>query len=729
MPMNGMRMKTHTLSMTCGLTTALACAAGSIAPVVHAQAGAERNAGERVGGDADLPITRITMYRSGVASYQRDGFVDGNATLRMLFAEDALDDVLKSLVILDSGGGRVGGVNYTVSEPVSRRLAALGLSQGDLSMDGLLKALKGVTIRYTPFGANTPPEEAIVLGLSSREVPSQTGGATMSFVTLMQQGTIRSLPINAIGDFEIADAEIAQEFRGVLAELNRQRGELQKAVEVSLVGNDRRRVGAMYVAPAPVWKTSYRLVLDDTADVETSAKATLVGWAIVENTSDQDWDDITLSLVSGRPVGFTMPLSDPVYTPRPSFPVPIELAIAGQVYDDGMQLASELESSKLLGRMSARGGRGDSFAGRAMEMADAASPAASAFGAGSMTNNAAAAASAGDAGEFFVYTVNTPVSVGRQSSAMIPLINEPINAARVSIYTSRGSGGSSDNPMRGVRFTNETDLELLAGPITVYDSSAGGAGGGASGGGTYQGDARIDRVGREDERLIAYAQDLDVKIDERSESPRRRIDVKIQDGVYTLRRWQWARTTYTIANKDERRPRTLIIEHPCRDGWELESDIEPRETTGSALRFDVAIKPATTHEFVVSHKRIESESLSLSGLNDATVRRYSADGSLPKDVRDVFVEYARRRAEIERAKDALGVLENEQQDIDANQARIRSNMNALDRQSDLYRRYVSTLSEQEDRLGELGVEIDAAREKVRDLEGKLASWLRNVDAD
>ncbi|MEO0511345.1 MAG: hypothetical protein AAF108_00395 [Planctomycetota bacterium] len=669
--------------------------------------------------DADLPINRITMYRSGVAAYERSGFIDGDATLRMLFAEDALDDVLKSLVILDAGGGRVAGVNYTVSEPVSRRLAALGLSAGDLSIDGLLKALKGVRVRLT-HGTNTA--DAVILGVSERNVANPDGGASLQkFVTVMQGATVRSVPVNAIADFEILDPEMRDEFAGVLAELNRQRGELQKAVEVKLRGDDRRRVGAMYVAPAPVWKTSYRLVLGSGSQDQ---QASLIGMAIVENTSDQDWDDVTLSLVSGRPVGFTMPLSQPVYTRRPTIPVPVELAMAGKLFEAGAAFARS-DAAPGEGLASARrSGRGGGIAAMAESaFAD------TAFDAQSIANTAVASALSGDAGEVFVYTVDAPVSVGRQSSAMIPIINTPVDAERISIYTRGDADRGQENPMRGVRMTNASRLELLAGPITVYDTAATLGERGVRSAGTYQGDARIDRVGRGDERLIAYAQDLDLTVAEQNGTPIRRVDVKIQDGVMRFRRWRWDRTTYTIVNADDDRPRTLVVEHPKLSGYELDSEAEPVETTGRLYRFDVDLDAGETREFTVSQRRMENESYTLSRFDDAVVRRYSSDRSIPENLRRVFVDYAAKRAAITEAKAALASLEKDRATITSDQVRVRENMAALDRQSDLYRRYVSTLSDGENRLDTLKGEIESARDRVEKLETALRDWLRTIDAE
>ena len=61
-------------------------------------------------------------------------------------------------------------------------------------------------------------------------------------------------------------------------------------------GEGKRKVQVGYVVEAPIWKTSYRLVLSDTE------APFLQGWALVENTTDEDWQGVRLSLISGRPI-------------------------------------------------------------------------------------------------------------------------------------------------------------------------------------------------------------------------------------------------------------------------------------------------------------------------------------------------------------------------------------------------------------------------------------------
>lgn len=655
-------------------------------------------AGIALAQDAQLPITKVSMFRSGVASYERSGMIDGNKTLRLLFDPAALDDVLKSLVILDSGGA-AGTVSYTVSEPLARRLAALGLSDGDLSLDGLLGALRGTRINYNTGG---PEQSGVVLGLSVRKTAGPDGGVSQTFLSLMDGARIESIPVNSIVSFEIQDESLRDEFAGVITELNRQRGELQKAVDVSLTGEGRRMVRAMYVAPAPVWKTTYRLVLGE----GSSDDATIVGWAIVENTSDQDWEDVTLSLISGRPVGFTMPVSEPIFADRPELAVPLELAMNVSLFEAGAvaRQKSELDRStrgRAAGRFLQSAPSAVAADAESMELADAI---------GQQIESIAT--SSGDAGEMFVYTIDMPVSVDRQSSAMIPIIGAEIEAERVSIL----SQNDQKNPMRGARLVNETGLELLAGPITVFGDN------------TYQGDALIDRVGRGETRMIAYAQDLDVVVERQNIGGGETTSIRIMDGTYMITRWIRQGTTYSIENKDERRGRTLVIEHQKLGGWELESDAKPVEETPGVYRFDVEVGSGGSETFRVSQKRIDTQRVGLTSMGVPTILQYSRDGAVPKAVRDALKEYAAKRQRMDSIERTLEQLRGEITEIERDQQRVRGNMGALDRQSDLYRRYVQTLDEGEDRLMKLRTQIDQQEKSLAELQAETREWLRTLRA-
>ena len=106
----------------------------------------------------------------------------------------------------------------------------------------------------------------------------------------------------------------------------------KKPVTINFTGDGERHVRIGYVVETPVWKTSYRLILPAGAQ----DKPKIQGWAIVENQTDNDWNGVQLSLVSGRPISFIQDLYQPLYIPRPVVQPELYVSLTPQQYDGGI---------------------------------------------------------------------------------------------------------------------------------------------------------------------------------------------------------------------------------------------------------------------------------------------------------------------------------------------------------------------------------------------------------
>src|SRR5438034_2728146 len=85
---------------------------------------------------AKLPIRRVILYSNGVAYVERRGIVSGDAEINLSFKQSQVDDVLKSMVVLDLGKGKIGAVSYNSSAPVSTRMAEIPFSVNPLTGEG-----------------------------------------------------------------------------------------------------------------------------------------------------------------------------------------------------------------------------------------------------------------------------------------------------------------------------------------------------------------------------------------------------------------------------------------------------------------------------------------------------------------------------------------------------------------------------------------------------------------
>jgi hypothetical protein len=678
-------MATTTRRITRRTTTALVLAAGLCAALTAPVATATTDPASDPAIDPDdLPISRITLYRSGVGSFVRQGSVNGDADIDLRFRTDQINDILKSMIVLDLGGGKIEGATYGSKEPLSRRLASFAVDISDNpGRAQLLDRLRGAPVSVrTAEGEH----EGTVLGVEYRERVHPESGAidTEAIVSLVTADGVWSSEVDDILSFRILDQNLAAELNKALVALAEHRADNVKTLDISFRGSGEREVVVGYVQETPVWKTSYRLVLPE----KEGDRLTLQGWAIVENTTEDDWEGVELSLVAGQPVSFIMDLYEPVFVDRPEVPVPTGAGARPRTYTGGVAVfdraaSAEQESS---GRFRSKamtpmadtavaGGflaeRLDTFGDQSASLSDA------------MRASVAAAASAEDVGEVFQFTLDEPVTVGRQQSAMLPIIAGDIEGRRVSIFS---QNDSADHPMRGVKITNDTGLQLMPGPIAVYDAEA------------YAGDAQIGHVARSDDRLLAYAVDLDVDARTENDGSSTIQKVRIVRGLLEQRLTDRNQVRYFFESNDQFRERTIIVEQPRLGGWDLIDTPKPKEIAGETYRFEVEIGAGEKGGLTVTQERTRSESMTLLDFDMGTLLRYSRDGKASQAVVDAFREAQRLQSLVGDSQRALAALDKERNEIGQDQARVRENMGSIDRNSELYARYMQKLGEQETRL-------------------------------
>lgn len=722
--------------------TALILAVGAAASLatmlaIPAPALAQPATVAKAASDEQVPIRRITLYRSGVGYFERGGTIDGNAEIQLRFNTDQINDILKSMILLDLDGGKIESVSYGSKEPLQRRLASFGINiAGDPSIPDLLGQLRGAQVKVVVSGEQIT---GTVLGVEIRLVPPPKDAPAVQtpFVNLVTPNGLRSIAVPDVTSFEILDKELASELSKALATLAEYRADRTKTVDLRFAGNGARRVVVGYVNETPVWKTSYRLVLPEKdAPSSEGGKGTVVmqGWAIVENTTDQDWNNVHLALVSGRPVSFQMDLYEPLYTFRPTIPVPTIPGVMPKQYAGGMDLDFEQAAGSEARRNQEKAVklRGGAVLTRPSEAAPAAPPPEAlmdraeggytpwsregkSLSADDLANYAAQAQAAGtEVGEVFQYEVESPVSIERQRSAMIPILSTNITGRRVSIYS---LNDGRPNPMRGVELVNESDLQLLPGPISVFD------------GGAYAGDAQIGHIAKGDKRLLAYSVDLDVDVITKPQSTSTVTNLKIVDGMLLQTIANTSSVSYAFANKDAKRGRTVIVEQPRMEGWTLTEPKKPLEETQDLYRFDLPVDAGKTATMSVTQERTEHQSVGVTSLDLPTILSYHKNGKLSDAVLAAIRDVAKRQSDINAAELGIAELDRQKSEIDTEQARIRENMSKIDRTSQLYTRYMTKLSDQENTLETLRDQRKAATANLEKLRTDLNNYLRTLNVD
>ena len=659
---------------------------------------------------ADVPITSITLYRSGVGSFLREGTVQDDQLIRLRFRTEQVNDILKSMMVIDTDGGRVESATYGSKEPLERRLSSFAIDlSGNPDRADLLNQLRGASVTITTSDGKA---SGTVLGVERRVEIHDDHQQVIASLMLAGAAGVRSYDLNDVRAFEIDDPALAEELNKALLAVAEHRADTSKVVELSFRGQGNREVLVSYVHETPVWKTSYRLVLPEGDEGD----GRMQGWAIVENTTDEDWSDVRLSLVAGQPVSFIMDLYEPLFITRPEIPVPTGVLAKPRVYGGAFEQANrEDEAQKSRPQrapepssVAARGLSRGAMESAAMEM-DAA-----ALGRAFYDQAPAAAASAGSAGEVFQYTLDLPVSIDRQQSAMLPIISSSLQTERVSIFA---QNDGAPHPMRGVRITNDSELQLMPGPIAVYDGSA------------YAGDAQIAHVTAGDDRLLAYAVDLEVDAQVTNEQKQTVQRVRIVGGLLEQTLQRTIETTYTFDNDDAEDDRTIIVEHNHLEGWEYAGTTQPSERAQGVSRFELTVPASGGEKLLVSQQRTDAQSIALLNINEAQIAIWVRGGAASPAVLEAFRKAAEMQQAVNEANRQIQILEEQRQAIYADQERLRQNLAAVNRTSDLATRYLQRLSEQEDQLDQLNEQLATAQNILERRRQELQSYLMNLNVN
>ncbi|HLZ92295.1 MAG TPA: carboxypeptidase regulatory-like domain-containing protein [Candidatus Acidoferrum sp.] len=290
---------------------------------VTKQAGADN--AERA---ASLPVRRVVLYKNGVGYFEHLGRVHGSQKVHVDFTSAQLNDVLKSLTVLDLSGGRITGVDYNSEAPLARRLATLRLALGEKpSMADFLAALRGARVEVR--GPAGPPLAGKLLSVERKTRNSASWTVETDEISLITDaGDVRSIDLTPATGVRIAEHDLQSEVGKYLDLIASARDQDVRRMTLSTTGSGERNLYVSYISEVPIWKTTYRIVLP----TKPEKKPLLQGWAIVDNTVGEDWNDVELSLVAGAPHSFIQQLSEPSYGRRPVVALPESVQLSPQTH-------------------------------------------------------------------------------------------------------------------------------------------------------------------------------------------------------------------------------------------------------------------------------------------------------------------------------------------------------------------------------------------------------------
>jgi len=640
-----------------------------------------------------LPLSKVVLFSSGVGYFQREGTVSGTTDLDLYFKTKDINDLLKSLVVQDLDGGRVTEVTYSSRDPLTRTLQSFAIDlTGNPGVAQILTQARGEEVELT----TSKRISGTIVGVESKATGESTAD---TFLNLLTDSGMQSVDLAEVRSFRFLNPQLQTELNQALSLLAESRSAEKKRVTLGFSGEGSRRVRVGYLLEAPLWKTSYRLVLGE------GEEHYLQGWAIVENTTDEDWRDVSLSLVSGRPISFIMDLYRPLYVPRPTVQVETYSSIAPQRYEEDLGLAAAPPEAPMAKQRMSESRAAASEAGATYEEEALRDDL-------DLSQGVATAAQTAEAGNFFRYLIRHPVTVPRQESAMLPIVTQTVEGRRVSIYNQRVQ---AKHPLHGLKIKNTTGFDLMGGPLTVFEQ------------GSYAGDARIDNLPAGAERLISFAIDLDTEVAVSARSvPETLLSVRILKGTLISTLSQRTESTYKLKNSDER-SRSVLIEHPLNPDWDLVAPTKAEETTRSNYRFLVEVPAGGIEELLVAQERQIDRTVMLSNINDSQITYFLSARNVDRRVKQALEGLAERKSALARAVSQRQEEERKVNTIHREQSRIRENMARLEKTSDLYKRYVGLLDQQEDLLEEALTNIEDLRAKEQQQREELDRYIVSLD--
>lgn len=650
-----------------------------------------------------IPVTEVVLFSSGVGYFARAGKVSGDARLEMQFSSEDINDLLKSLMVLDQDGGRVSAVTYASQDPTGKALRAFGLDlAGNPSLGELLTQMRGVRVAVTGPDGDVEGE---VVGVETRTRKTESRDVISAPVlNLLTAEGIRSFPVEDLRRTRVLDEDLDADLKKALGVLARSRDTQKRSVSVEFVGEGDRRVKLAYILGAPVWKTSYRLVIDE--------KPLLQGWSIVENTTDGDWKDVQLSLISGRPISFIQDLYTPLYLPRPTVQPQLHAGLMPVVPGESMEMDDDLMDEECAAEEPGVCMKSKDDAPRSM--ASMAPMGAADFGAAADTM--AAVAEGGEAGELFRYTISTPVTIARQSAAMLPIVAGEVEGRKLSLYNANNHPAHPAHPYNCYEMTNSTGLSLLAGPVTVFDE------------GVYAGDAQLPNLQPDEKRLVSYGLDLACTVEVSNPGTASEMTlVTVSNGVAQVTHREREETDYTVKNKKDA-AKTVVVEHPYDSSHKLVAPEKYEDRTDEYYRFPVEAEPKATRRLKVITEYTYTSGYSLADMDISQIGYY-ADGPASRTVKKALEKVAAMRGELVEAQRKMANLEQRKAKIAEDQTRIRADLKSASSSSKLHDRYLRKMEAQEDEIDRIEGKIEKLLDSEESLCAKLNAFLAELTVD
>ncbi|MFX1447009.1 MAG: hypothetical protein ACFFCG_02595 [Promethearchaeota archaeon] len=678
-----------------------------------------------------LNVKKVIIFKHGVSYYILEGSVKGLGTFELEFKIDEMDDVLKSLFVLDtSEKGYISSISYDAALDTSQLLKSIMLDIPDKdSFSSLITQIKGARINLTITGKESI--SGTIMGIEEFEKMSKNEKIVEKLLILLKDDDVISkINFADIKSLDIINEDIKKDLKFFLDTVISGKKQDAKKITINCEsgGNDEveRIIFVYYIRESPIWKTSYRLIMSKEQALEE--KCLLSGWSLIENTTNQDWKDVELSLVAGMPVSFKYEFYRPIFIQRPVIRPPTVLSVKPTEIEEGIEMDKYKDYAMAEMEAKPRAMKKMAKAGRSGIPPPAA---AGTIGYGGMQSvmsddllldkvKSQTKIETKDLGELFEYNISNLVSIKRKQSALVPILTEAIKARRVLLYN---KNEYDRNPNACLEITNNTNLTLERGPVTIiYDDN-------------LAGEAIIPFLNKQDTRLLNYAVEQAVIISHESKSESLSVHkITIGSGYSYEYYFTNQMTTYKISNKTNEE-KVLYLDHPKTYGYKfIEKPIDPEETT-NYWRFKITLNPKDAINFKLKEQREDYSSYYIRNWSkDDILKRigfYVKQKFINEKLETQLKEIAEDIQTLNDKKNQREKLYAERDVMSEEQSRLRENISVLgkDNQSmTLKERYVKKLNDQESRFENISAEMKKLDEEIDSLNKTIETKLNKIKA-
>ena len=640
-----------------------------------------------------LPVKRVVLYKTGIGYFEHSARVHGTQDLSVDFTTAQLNDVLKSVTAVDLGDGHVSSVRYNSIAPLDERLKSLRLPFGEqITQDGYLDALRGARIEVRS-GSGTATGRLLSVEKLRRQRAKDDFEDVTSFSLVTDAGEMRNFELGPGTSVRIAERELNDEVERYLSLIASSRSSEVRQMSFTAAGSGDHDVFISYISEVPVWKSTYRIVFPE----KDEQHPLLEGWAIVDNTIGEDWNNVDLSLVSGAPQSFVQNISQPLYARRPEVPLPKALAPTPQAHEATVEVNGRnfAQVIALAPGVSNQTGQDEAVVGALSKQA--------------------AEAESKSLGDFFQYSIKQKITIGKNQSALVPILESHIEAEKVTLWNPKSVA------LRALWVRNTSGQVLDAGSFNVLE------------GGTFSGEGVFETIHPDERRLLSYAGDAAIHVKYSSVSSQKPFSrLRIAKGIMELIEERHQTDQFTIRNADTN-ARVVIIESPAENGWQLASGSpQPEESSESFHRFRVPVEAGKTAELTVESIHPEQTIYELSNLDVDTVMLIVRERNVSPAIKQAFDGILGQKKKVAQLSEQIEDRKHESEQISADQNRIRENMKALKGSSEekvLLERYVGELDSQESRLLSLRKELSALTAQENAANAELEQSIMAVNLD